>query len=252
MIMKRLPLLLICWLIAIAAHAQDNNAQKNDRVLKLDGPVDNGQRSPKDGAGYTVTKRNDTVYYAVEYEPLYPGGLNSFNNFVNAHFDQSLLNNTGPSREIITFIVKKDGSLTDVKVIRGITAAIDSETVRVVRTSPKWHPGSSNGKLYNVQFTVAIRLNSPVEFTASPYKRNTDTLTTMSKPHFKGGKAAYYKFLAENLQWPDIKRDVHGAIHLAFIVEEDGSLKDIHVIKGLTPKLDEEALRVIRLSTPWV
>ena len=121
---------------------------------------DKGQINQKDGINYTVKGINDTVYAIAEREPSYPDGLVQFQNYILAHFNKSVLKvHQGPMKEIVIFIVEKDGSLTNVKVIKGVTAAIDSETVRVIRTSPKWLPGINNMKVRNVQFAASIKLN---------------------------------------------------------------------------------------------
>jgi protein TonB len=57
----------------------------------------------------------------------------------------------------ITFVVERDGSITDVKVLRGIGGGCDEEAIRVVQNMPKWTPGKQRGRPVRVQFSMPIR-----------------------------------------------------------------------------------------------
>ena len=56
----------------------------------------------------------------------------------------------------IQFVIERDGSITDVKVARGVDASLDKEAVRVVQSMPKWKPGMQDGKTVRVKYTVPI------------------------------------------------------------------------------------------------
>jgi len=72
-------------------------------------------------------------------------------------------------------------------------------------------------------------------------------------PSFKGGEAAMQKFLKDNLKYPRISLDngVGGRVTVGFIVDKDGKLIDIQVIKGVDKYLDAEALRVVSMMPEW-
>ena len=74
-----------------------------------------------------------------------------------------------------------------------------------------------------------------------------------SFPEFKGGEEARLKFLKENLIYPEEakKQKIEGKVVVEFIVEEDGSLTDIQILKSVSPILDEEVLRIVRLMPKW-
>ncbi|MEN8225218.1 MAG: energy transducer TonB, partial [Bacteroidota bacterium] len=57
----------------------------------------------------------------------------------------------------VTFVVETDGSITDVKVLRGIGGGCDEEAIRVVSTMPKWKPGKQRGKPVRVQYNLPVR-----------------------------------------------------------------------------------------------
>lgn len=56
----------------------------------------------------------------------------------------------------IQFVIEKDGSITDVKVARGVDSSLDKEAVRVVKSMPKWTPGKQRGKPVRVAYTLPI------------------------------------------------------------------------------------------------
>ena len=74
-------------------------------------------------------------------------------------------------RVVIGFIVEKDGSLTDVKVLRHVDIALDAEALRVVKGMPKWIPGCQDEQL------VRVRYNVPVSFRLKPMEGMNDGLT---------------------------------------------------------------------------
>ena len=59
-------------------------------------------------------------------------------------------------RVFVTFVVERDGSVTDVRVLRGIGGGCDEEAIRVIKNMPKWNPGKQRGKSVRVQFNMPI------------------------------------------------------------------------------------------------
>ena len=82
----------------------------------------------------------EKVFDMVEQMPTFPGG------------QQELMSYLGK----IQFVVERDGSITDVRVARGVDPYLDKEAVRVVKSMPKWIPGKQNGKAVRVKFTVPV------------------------------------------------------------------------------------------------
>lgn len=71
-------------------------------------------------------------------------------------------------------------------------------------------------------------------------------------PSFPGGQEALLQFLKENVQWPDTESCVQGRVIVSFVVETDGSLSGIKVVKSLDPLFDKEALRVVKSMPKWI
>ena len=100
---------------------------------------------------------------AVESPPAFPGGLDAFAKFLDSTLRYpGLAKREGiQGRVIVSFVIEKDGSVTDIKVVRGVGDGCDEEAVRVMRLSPHWTPGIQNGKPVRVAYTV------PIAFTLS-------------------------------------------------------------------------------------
>ena len=100
------------------------------------------------------TPSNET-FTAVEELPTFPNSHEDFQAFIKKNLDQTKASK--PGRINITFLVEKDGTLSDVKAIGRIfdNNAAD-EAVRVIKLSPKWNPGKQNGKPVKVQYVVPI------------------------------------------------------------------------------------------------
>ncbi|GAA5031930.1 biopolymer transporter TonB [Marivirga lumbricoides] len=73
------------------------------------------------------------------------------------------------------------------------------------------------------------------------------------KPEYKGGMDAFYKFLSEEIKYPrrEQQRNIGGKVYLSFVIEKDGSLSDITVLKGVSEGLDQEAIRVLKAAPAW-
>jgi len=96
------------------------------------------------------------LYTAVEQLPEYPGGLDALYKFFD---DNNKLKGKAPEdrgRELMSFVVERNGSITDVKVMRSIGPEFDTESLRLMKAMPNWKPGIQNGRPVRVQYTVPI------------------------------------------------------------------------------------------------
>ena len=98
----------------------------------------------------------------IESKPDFPGGLQKFYAFVqkNLVIPETLKAEKFKGMVIASFVVEKDGKITDVKMVRGSDAAIGQEVVRVLKMMPNWMPGQNNGKNVRCSFTVPITIDT--------------------------------------------------------------------------------------------
>ncbi|MBO5956136.1 MAG: TonB family protein [Bacteroidales bacterium] len=100
----------------------------------------------------------DSIYRVTEVMPQYPGGPNEMMKYIqeNIKYPQSAKDNKIEGRVFVSFVVEKDGSITNAAVMRGIDKECDAEALRVVASMPKWTPGQHKGENVRTQFTIPI------------------------------------------------------------------------------------------------
>ena len=106
----------------------------------------------------TVHGENNPVSINVDPVPVFPGGQAALMRFINENlrYPAAAIENGIQGRVVVQFVVKKDGSVGDVKVIRGIDPTLDQEAIRVCKTLPKFIPCIQDGIPVNVWFTLPI------------------------------------------------------------------------------------------------
>ena len=96
------------------------------------------------------------IFQVVEDMPSFPGGNVSKWIAKNVKYPVLAMENGIQGKVFIQFVIERDGSITDVKVVRGVDASLDKEAVRVVQSMPKWKPGMQKGKAVAVKYTVPV------------------------------------------------------------------------------------------------
>ena len=100
-----------------------------------------------------------TIFEVVEQMPEFPnGGMAGLMQFLskNIKYPTIAQENGTQGRVTVQFVVNKDGSIVDAKVIRGVDPYLDKEALRVIGTMPKWKPGMQRGKPVRVKYTVPV------------------------------------------------------------------------------------------------
>ena len=99
-----------------------------------------------------------TVYDTVEQMPSFPGGQSALFKYLSDEiiYPAVCINNKIQGRVIVSFIVERDGSITEAKIARSIDPALDKEALRVVRNMPNWIPGKRHGEKVRVKYTIPV------------------------------------------------------------------------------------------------
>jgi protein TonB len=92
----------------------------------------------------------------IEQQPQFPGGYDKLQQYLKANLKRPAIPVPGKGRVILTFIVEKDGRLTDIRVVRVLGKDFDDEALRVMKNSPKWTPASQNNITMRVTYTLPI------------------------------------------------------------------------------------------------
>ena len=101
---------------------------------------------------------DEEVFMVVENMPEFPGGDAGFFKYIqnNVKYPPIAKEYNITGKVYVSFIVDKSGSVTDVKIVRGVDKSLDAEAVRVVKSLPKYKPGKQRGKAVRVMFTIPI------------------------------------------------------------------------------------------------
>jgi len=101
----------------------------------------------------------DTIFVEVDQWPRFPGGEEARIQFLreNISYPEAARSARIQGNVFVAFVVEKDGSITNVRIVRGVGGGLDEEAVRVVEGMPKWAPGLKGGQPVRVEFTMPIR-----------------------------------------------------------------------------------------------
>ena len=99
---------------------------------------------------------DDKVFMVVQTKPKFPGDINKYL-ADNTQYPADAKKNNIQGTVFVSFIVEKDGSVSSVKILRGVASSIDKEAIRVITAMPKWTPGMQNGHTVRVAYNVPLR-----------------------------------------------------------------------------------------------
>jgi TonB family protein len=106
-------------------------------------------------------------FVSIEKQPEFPGGVTKFYKYVgsNIKYPKMAQDKNVQGKVFLSFVVERDGSLSDIQITRGLGSGTDEEAIRVLEESPKWNPGIQNGLAVRVKYNINInfKLNDPVK-----------------------------------------------------------------------------------------
>lgn len=131
--------------------------QNEVAAVEIEGPTEVVFEEPVEEV--IVEEETDKIFTVVEQQPEFQGGYEAMMNFIkkNMRYPASARRMGVDGTVYVSFVVSKDGSISEVKTIRGISADCDKEAMRVVSMMPPWKPGKQNGKPVFVRFVLPIK-----------------------------------------------------------------------------------------------
>ena len=155
----------------------------------------------------------------IEVMPEYPGGPNALVKYVqnNLKYPESAKKNKQEGRVFVDFVVEKDGSISNVSVMRGVCEEIDNEAVRVVKTLPKFTPGMHGGKPVRVQYTL------PIAFMLN----DENTLTALSGTNWEGRGIGVMDGVTYDMFMTMSFYDNYDGLFVMKLVSEDNGKKNV-------------------------
>ncbi len=139
----------------VAVGAEDKEGVKDRTVEAVRSDIAVAAPPPPPAPKPEVANK---VFDVVEEMPSFPGGQGALMSFLSSNIKYPVVaqENGVQGRVIVGFVVEKDGSISDVKVMRSVDPSLDREAQRVVKAMPKWKPGKQNGSAVRVKYTVPV------------------------------------------------------------------------------------------------
>ncbi|MBE9511292.1 MAG: energy transducer TonB, partial [Bacteroidetes bacterium] len=233
-----------------------------------------------------ITQEQDStipeeVFFIVEEMPNFQGkGLDGFRDWVMKYlYYPEIAAEKGIEGIVyIQFVVGKKGNVVSAVILRSANPLLDAEALRVVKSSPQWIPGKQKGKEVNVAFTIPVKFSlqepvktEPEEKVIPVEKKKQDEPVAKEEipegeiffivedmPKFSYDSIesfdAFRKYVMYNLIYPEeaAKKGTEGKVFVQFVVDKNGDVKNVEIVKGAGPLLDAEAIRVIKSSPRWI
>ena len=204
--------------------------------------------------------------------PIFTGGSSEMHKFISGtlRYPTEAVEKNIQGLVVYTFIVEKDGTLTNFELIHRADSALDKEALRILQAMPPWRPAKYKEEIVRSKSYVPMyfRLNKNANAVArtttnpantvgksNPEIINSEVFSIVDKmPQYPYGEKELAGFIAHQLRYPKEARQqgVEGRILCSFIVAADGSIFNIEVVQGLDPQLDKEAVRVLSLMSKWI
>jgi TonB family protein len=195
-----------------------------------------------------------------EQEPAFPGGMEALMDFLTKNI-QYPKNAEGALQEgmvVTSFTVNEVGGIQNVYIKNPteMPAAYNAEALRVVSMLPKWTPGKKNCKAGLFELCIPIKFKADGQPVSKAQQPVSDVSDLQTPPRFTGGQEALFKFLVENIKYPEAAKQAkaEGIVVVKFIVEKDGSISQVeaHNSNGIHADLVSEAIRVAQSMPKWV
>ena len=187
-----------------------------------------------------VTQASDPIIEKPDKMPEFPGGMAECMKFLtkNMKYPKEARMNGEQGRVVLQFVVDRDGSITDIKVVKSVSPSLDKEAIRVFKKMPKWTPGTMNGKPVRVKYTLAplFRLSGNAKYDVAA--------------DFPGGIRNFEQYLKNNIEYPENMKE-RGFVMVSFDVDEMGDILNVKVKQSLCYEADKEAMRVVRMMPRW-
>lgn len=138
--------------VAVGVKDQEGVKDRTVEAIRNDIAVNT---PPKEEVKQQVVEK---IFDVVEVPPTFPGGEGQLRAWLaaNTKYPPVAEDNGIQGRVIVQFVVERDGSVSNVNVVRGVDPSLDKEAARVVRSMPKWTPGKQNGQAVRARFNVPV------------------------------------------------------------------------------------------------
>ena len=215
-----------------------------------------------------TTFMDKPIFEVVEKMPEFPGGRNACQKFItdNIKYPVEAKANKVQGTVYVKFVVNQDGTICDLKVLRGVAPSLDQEAIRIINSMPTWKPGMQRGIAVRVKYVMPILFDlsgkgkqlGAVSPGFDPAKAKPDANgvyeVVEQMPAYPGGMDKMLEFLSKNIKYPAEaqKEKIEGRVIVQFIVDAEGNIKNPKILRGINPLMDAEAIRVTLAMPKWI
>lgn len=204
---------------------------------------------------YDVSFDEGDLYYVVAEMPTFPG--DSLQQYIATHlkYPAEAIRKGITGKVFVQFIIEKDGQIDSVKVLRKAHPLLDAEALRVISGMPKWNPGKQRDSFVRVSYTIPINFTPQMLDSlcrdAAVDEEAVFCYVTEEMPVFPLGKVEEY--VQKELKYPTEAKEkgIEGRVTVSCVIEKDGQLSEVKVLRGVHPLLDAEALRIVKGMPRW-
>jgi protein TonB len=217
--------------------------------------------------------QSDKIVENPDIVPMFTGGTAEMHRFISntLSYPADAAERNAQGLVVYTFVVEKDGSLSNFNIIHRADPLLNEEALRILKNMPPWRPARHNGEIVRSETYVPMyfKLNKNVQYstrtsssaTAKAYAKtdqsileNSEIYTIVDKmPVYEYGEKELANFISYNMRYPKeaLQQGIEGRILCSFIVGKDGSISNIEVVSGSNEALNNEAIRVLGLMPKW-
>lgn len=194
-----------------------------------------------------VAERDSTADRVVplrqtDVRPSFPGGREAFTAYVDDYFTNGgdTAGRVTPLAVKVRFIVEKDGSVSGARIVNPVTDSIDNAVLRMLAAMPRWTPGRKAGHAVRTGYGTTIYV---------PCSREH----RLVQPQFVGGQDVLMKYVKAKLKNYEASRYKGNRVKVVarFVVQADGSVSDVEIVKHGRALMDEAVLGVLRGMPKW-
>ena len=241
----------------------------------VDTPLD-AVEIASDGASKQASKGNAGEENLPVWDgaPKFPGGNPQRYIAENLRYPAEAIEKGIEGKVYVQFVIDTAGKVTTPKVVRGIHPLLDAEAIRLINEMPDWMPGQVNGKPVNGSFFLPVNFVLPENAQKTPETASAESLLQRAAGNAQSGKDTLIEqgevfmvvedmpkfpagniqqYVADNLRYPAAAREngIEGKVYVRFVIDTTGKAIAPEIIRGVSPELDAEALRLIREMPAW-
>ncbi len=185
-----------------------------------------------------------------EQMPNFPGGETVLMDYISEHlvYPQEAKEAGIEGFVFVGVVVMKDGRLACAKVLNGLGYGCDEAALEVFEGMSKWMPAMHQGKAICYPYEVPVFFGHKQESVEQEL-----IFVVENMPEYPGGFEAMSDFINANLEYPHEAKDagIEGRVFVSFVVEKDGSVSSIKLLRGIGYGCDEAAMEVVRKMPKW-